>query len=194
MNYKNLLASLMMLLILVSPVSAATTLQAAFIANPTSGNAPLVVLFTDKSTGSPSTFSWDFGDGSAVSRNQNPAHTYLQPGKYVVKLTVMRGTASSSTSQTINIPGTDPATIHPRAHFKAVNTIGKAPFTVTFVDQSAGSPTAWLWTFGDGSYSRDQNPTHTYKTAGKYTVSLQVWNSKGACSERFIDYITVTAN
>lgn len=136
-------------------------------------------------------FTWDFGDGSAVSRNQNPAHTYLTAGKYAVTLTVARGTASSSTHQTINVPGTDPATIHPRAHFSAVNTIGKVPFTVQFIDKSAGNPTAWLWNFGDGSMSREQNPIHKYNKVGKYTVTLQVWNSKGACSERFVDYITV---
>jgi PKD repeat protein len=190
MNYKNLLASFMMLLILVSPVSAATTLQAAFTANPTSGNAPLVVLFTDKSTGNPSVYMWNFGDGG-TSRNPSPAHTYLSKGTYTVTLTVTKGTSSSSTSQTITVPGTDPATQHPRAHFSAVKTSGSAPFCVQFIDKSTGSPTAWLWTFGDGTQSREQNPTHQYINAGTYTVSLQVWNSMGACSERFVDYITV---
>jgi PKD repeat protein len=191
MNYKNLLASLMLLLILVSPVSAAVAPVAKFTADPTSGNAPLVVLFTDKSTGNPSYYMWNFGDGG-ISKNQNPAHMYQKPGVYTVTLTVSNGAGSSKASQTITVPGTDPATVHPRAHFSAVSTKGIAPFTVQFIDKSAGNPTAWLWTFGDGSMSRVQNPAHTYTKAGVYTVTLQVWNSQGACSERFVDYITVT--
>jgi len=45
---------------------------------------------------------------------------------------------------------------------------------VSFSDQTAGSPTAWLWSFGDGQTSTQQNPVHTYNTPGTYNVSLQV--------------------
>jgi PKD repeat protein len=58
-----------------------------FTATPNSGTAPLEVQFTDSSTGSPTTFSWDFGDG-ATSSEQNPRHTYLQAGEHTVTLTV----------------------------------------------------------------------------------------------------------
>jgi PKD repeat protein len=191
MNIKNILASLMMLVILVAPVSAATTpLAASFIADPTHGNAPLVVLFKDTSTGSPSVYRWAFGDGG-TSTNQNPAHTYLNPGDYTVTLTIYRGSSSSTATQVINVPGRDSASAHPRAHFTATPLSGTSPLVVQFTDKSTGSPTAWLWTFGDGTYSRVQNPTHTYAKAGVYTVRLQVWNSIGACSEQFVDYITV---
>jgi PKD repeat protein len=192
MNKKNLLASFLMLILLVAPVSAATaSLVASFTANPTSGNAPLVVLFTDTSTGSPSMYRWNFGDGG-TSTNQNPAHTYLNPGTYTVNLTIYRGSSSSTATKVIKVPGRDPATTHPHAHFTAAPLSGSAPLTVQFMDKSTGSPTAWLWTFGDGTYSRDQNPTHVYSKAGVYTVSLQVWNTVGACSERFVDYIKVS--
>jgi len=53
---------------------------------------------------------------------------------------------------------------------------------VTFKDTSVdpdGNITAWNWSFGDGNYSNEQNPTHTYKKAGTYTVNLTVWDNDG---------------
>ncbi|AKB32998.1 cell surface protein [Methanosarcina siciliae HI350] len=60
---------------------------AAFTASPTSGDAPLTVNFTDESTGSPTSWSWDFGDGD-TSTEQSPSHTYSKAGNYTVNLTV----------------------------------------------------------------------------------------------------------
>ncbi|MEL6634380.1 MAG: PKD domain-containing protein [Bacteroidota bacterium] len=56
--------------------------------------------------------------------------------------------------------------------------IAKGPATFSFTDQTAGA-TSWYWDFGDGSYSKSQNPKHLYKGAGSYTVSLTVDN--GTC-------------
>ncbi len=60
---------------------------ADFAVDHTSGNAPLTVEFTDQSTGSVTSWSWEFGDGH-ISDTQNPSHTYTSEGKYTVKLTV----------------------------------------------------------------------------------------------------------
>ncbi|MDD5509161.1 MAG: PKD domain-containing protein, partial [Bacteroidales bacterium] len=59
--------------------------QADFVANPTSGDAPLTVQFTDLSSGDPTQWAWNFGDG-ATSTEQNPEHTYNAPGTYTVSL------------------------------------------------------------------------------------------------------------
>ncbi|MEW5995100.1 MAG: S8 family serine peptidase, partial [Candidatus Zixiibacteriota bacterium] len=59
---------------------------ADFVGSPTSGNAPLTVNFTDQSTGSPTSWSWDFGDGG-TSTAQNPSYTYNSVGTYTVSLT-----------------------------------------------------------------------------------------------------------
>jgi len=61
---------------------------AAFTANPTSGPIPLEVTFTDQSTGGATSWTWDFGDGSPVSHDQNPVHTYTSVNMYDVTLTV----------------------------------------------------------------------------------------------------------
>jgi PKD repeat protein len=51
---------------------------------------------------------------------------------------------------------------------------GDAPFNVNFHDLSAGSPDAWMWDFGDGTQSLEENPTHLYASPGSYSVTLTV--------------------
>lgn len=64
--------------------------------------------------------------------------------------------------------------ILPTAAFTASPTVGAAALTVQFTDQSTGNVSDWLWDFGDGATSTEQNPTHTYTAAGVYDVSLTV--------------------
>jgi hypothetical protein len=83
--------------------------------------------------------------------------------------------------------------VSPVAAFNATPTSGCAPLTVQFTDNSTGNPTSWSWDFGDGSNSTAQDPSHTYASAGNYTVSLTISNSCGNDTETKIDYITVNA-
>jgi PKD repeat protein len=69
---------------------------AAFSASPISGKAQLTVAFTDKSTGSPASYLWDFGDKSSPSTVRNPVHKYSKAGKYTVSLTVKNAKGSNS--------------------------------------------------------------------------------------------------
>jgi PKD repeat protein len=62
----------------------------------------------------------------------------------------------------------------PAAQFTSDYTEGLAPLTVTFKDLTTGGPVSWVWSFGDGTTSDQQNPTHTYSASGLYTVSLSV--------------------
>jgi PKD repeat protein len=73
-------------------------LNAAFTPDKTSGVFPLTIAFNDRSTGSPSTWSWDFGDGT-TSTDQSPSHTYTAAGKYNVSLSVSDGTNSDNTTK-----------------------------------------------------------------------------------------------
>src|SRR6266545_4647100 len=76
---------------------------ADFTANPTSGNAPLTVQFTDRSTGTVTAWDWNFGDGSPHSSAQNPSHTFFNATDFTATLTVSGGGASSSKSVTIHV-------------------------------------------------------------------------------------------
>jgi PKD repeat protein len=75
------------------------TLAAGFTATPTSGTVPLHVAFTDTSSGSPTSWSWSFGDGG-TSTVQNPTHDYNAAGTYDVTLTVSDGSTSDSVTRT----------------------------------------------------------------------------------------------
>ncbi len=82
----------------------------------------------------------------------------------------------------------------PAASFTANVTSGEAPLAVQFTDASSGSPTTWAWDFeNDGAVdSTEQNPVHTYETAGSYTVNLTVGNAAGSDSEVKTEFITAT--
>jgi PKD repeat protein len=81
--------------------------------------------------------------------------------------------------------------VAPTAGFTATPTSGTAPVTVTFTDTSTGTPTSWQWDFGDGTASTAQNPSHTYTTAGTYTVTLKATNAAGSTTAT--KTVTVTA-
>jgi PKD repeat protein len=161
---------------------------AAFSASPASGYAPLTVRFADRSIGSPTSWKWNFGDGT-YSTQKNPSHTYSKAGKYTVSLTVKsaagRNTITKSSFVAVNAPRS------PVAAFSASPLTGKALLTVKFTDKSAYNPTYWSWDFGDKSTSTVKNPTHKYTKAGKYTVKLTVKNSKGINSVTKPGYVIV---
>jgi PKD repeat protein len=70
-------------------------IQADFAGTPTTGQAPLMVAFTDLSIGNINTWEWDFGDGGSANE-QNPSHEYTSTGSFTVSLTIT-GPAGSST-------------------------------------------------------------------------------------------------
>ncbi len=80
----------------VQVFAAVPPLAASFVPDATTGPAPLVVRFTDTSTGSPTAWAWDFGDG-AHDTAPNPEHTYTAPGEYTVRLTVTDGRGAMAT-------------------------------------------------------------------------------------------------
>jgi len=79
----------------------------------------------------------------------------------------------------------------PSADFSASPLTGMAPVTVTFADNSSRSPIGWNWSFGDGTFSEEQNPLHVYSTGGLYTVSLNITNTRGSNISTKTDYITI---
>jgi len=84
-------------------VGAAPPPIAALSATPTSGGAPLTVAFSDLSSGSVESRSWDFGDGG-TSNGENPSHRYDAPGSYDAALTVEGPGGSDSASVLITVP------------------------------------------------------------------------------------------
>ncbi len=83
---------------------------ANLIADPTTGNAPLTVTFGDASTGFPTAWLWNFGDGE-TSTEQHPTHVYLNAGSYNVSLTVTNPTASDIETKTSYVTVTLPVAV-----------------------------------------------------------------------------------
>jgi PKD repeat protein len=75
------------------------------------------------------------------------------------------------------------------ANFAADRTSGTIPFTVQFTDSSQGSITNWLWDFGDGKKSLQQNPVHTYETVSVFSMSLTVSGPGGSDTKTRTNYI-----
>lgn len=149
---------------------------------------PNTIYFTDNSAGNITGWQWDFGDGSATSSAPNPNHTYLADGGYWVCLTITDSV--SSCTQTFCDAVYAGFQSSCKAYFSNLPDTAD-PFTINFLDYSFGSPGNWYWTFGDGSSSSLQNPSHTYSLAGTYQVCLNISDSSGNCSDSLCDYVTV---
>ena len=160
---------------------------AEFTQNMASGALPLAVSFTDASIGTLTFWLWDFGDGE-TSTEQNPIHTYDKRGTYTVTLTVT-GPAGSDT-----VTKNDLITVSyavPESDFTAIPTDGTVPLIVDFTNMSTGTITEWLWDFGDGHTSTEENPAHIYRIPGTFSVSLTVTNPDSSNTETKTDYINV---
>ena len=152
-------------------------LSADFSATPAYGCSPLVVSFSDVSSGNPTEWKWDLGNGT-VSYLRNPSVTYFAPGQYNIKLIVSNsvGIDSLVKSQYITVYS------NPDVNFSGSSTTGCFPLPVQFTDSSgpgSGSIELWEWDLGDGAISSIANPPHIYKGAGNFNVSLRVTNSFG---------------
>jgi len=160
---------------------------ANFSSSTTEGTVPFAVQFQDQSTGTITSYLWDFGDDS-TSTEANPSHTYELSGIFTVQLTVTGPGGSDDEIKTDYITVNEPG---PIAKFGADTTWGATPLTVQFSDSSEGVITSWLWAFGDDSTSTEQHPSHCYGYAGNYTVQLTVTGPGGSDDETKTNLIMV---
>lgn len=172
------LKTVLFFLLVGSGLTSKAQLSPAFTANTLSGCSPLIVSFTDQTTGNPNQWKWYLGNAT-TSTNQHPSTTYFNPGTYTVKL-VVRNAAGNADSLT----KTDYITVYakPVVSFTASPTTGCIPLAVQFNSQStsgSGTIASWQWDFGDGTFSSIENPSHTYTTSGNFNISLRVTNSFG---------------
>ncbi len=130
----------------------------------------LNVIFNDQSTGGPTIWMWNFGDGT-TSTLQNPIHKYAHGGYYYVTLRVFNMAGSHQLIQIVNVPSALPV-----ASFTYSETEN---YTIHFQDRSTNSPILWEWNFGDGASDTVQNPIHQYSSVGNYNVTFKVTNNAG---------------
>lgn len=133
-----------------------------------SAASALTVTFTDVSSNA-SSWNWTFGDGGS-STQQNPVHVYPSNGIYTVCLAIA-DTCGGNDTLCKTVTAICPV---PVAGF----TYSANALTVSFTDASS-NPGNWVWTFGDGASSNQQNPSHTYAANGIYTVCLSISDTCG---------------
>ena len=151
----------------VNPVPTANFTALAVCAND-------VMSFNSTSVGAPNTFVWNFGDGfSDNTNNPAPTHVYGMAGTYSVTLTA--GYFATGCTNTIIIP----VTVYPLTVPDFTSNTPCLNVATTFTDGTTGTPTQWIWTFGDGSTSALQNPVHVYGTPATYVVTLVTQNIFG---------------
>jgi gliding motility-associated-like protein len=130
---------------------------------------------------SDATYTWSFDDGQ-TSTEQNPVYNWDTPGDYNVVLTVTCGVYTDAEAITISVLST------PDAEFQVSSFTGCAPYTATFnnltTQEGSGTIDQFVWTFGDGNTSNEENPEYTFVNPGSYTVSLEAINVNG-CSDFF---------
>ncbi len=145
---------------------------ADFETTPSSGIAPLQVIFTNKSTGDNLSYLWDFGDGSLQITEKNTIHTYNTPGIYIASLYISNGIFTDSYSLQIIV---NEAQINPLAPPTSTISAGSTVYYTKLVcikSISQQTNISYLWNFGDGQTSTEQNPCHLYSDYGNYTVTL----------------------
>lgn len=155
-------------------------------ANPTTGNAPLVVTFSSAGSNDPdgsiTDYQWSFGDGS-TSAGLNPVYTYFREGRYTATLTVTDRQGLSARESVTIVVG-QPINQLPTANASATPRRGSAPLKVNFSSAGSYDPegpiASYQWSFGNGAISSDANPSLTYTVAGLYTAVLTVMDGSGA--------------
>jgi PKD repeat protein/photosystem II stability/assembly factor-like uncharacterized protein len=169
-------------------ITVYTSVNAAFSADKTSGTAPFAVTFSNQSSGDWSSLQWNFGDGTPLSNQTNPTHTYDTPGIYSVSL-LASGLGGSDTETKTDYVAVSYAP--PIPDFSAAQTSGAVPLTVNFTNTTQGIYTTSEWNFGDNTPTSNQaSPPHVYSSIGTYTVILTVTGPGGTVSKTKTNYIT----
>lgn len=173
------------------------SLEASFTQSPATPRPDQQITFdASLSSGDPTRYSWDFGDGT-LGVGKIVFHSYASAGVYAVKLTVSRpgagsgctaGTCSDDTTRFVVVTADGPPP--PNAAFQTsatcVNQFGFEQCTatvgapVTFT--ATGSGTSFAWDFGDGSTASGTAASHTWSQPGSYVVSLTVGNGQTTTS------------
>jgi len=141
--------------------------------------------FMDNSTEPADSIRWDFGDGN-FSNEINPEYSFSQGGCFNVSL-IRFTQGCPSEGQIADCIFIEAA---PTATFVNDNPAGcTLPHTISYTANSNNDVT-WLWNFGDGTTSSEQQPSHTYDTYGVYPIQLSITNING-CVNIYTDTVRV---
>jgi len=190
--------------------------DAGFDADNKTGTSPLKVNFTDKSTGYPTNWDWNFGDGSAHNFTRNATHTYDTPGRYFVNLSVWSPCGdydSANLSEYITVNGNISPVIgfgHTASTITGNKINGTNPLLAYFLGNTTSGflIDEFWWDFGDGNVTPHQyrdntwpqdnlwvNTSHQYSSIRDYTPILNIvnntWTGTKTTGHQYDNYVGV---
>jgi len=146
--------------------------------------APVVdqpVIFTDTSSGDPTSWLWDFDDG-ATSDLQNPTHSFSTQGEFNVGLTVGNEAGSDTITFPVTIGAASGCTLTCSASVpQTADLTAPVAFAADVTASGCSASTAYSWSFGDGTTSDEQNPSHSYTTTGTLPWTLTATADDASC-------------
>ena len=156
-------------------IVAPNSVPTANAGGPYAGAIGAVISFDGSRSSDPQgqalTYAWNLGDGTHAT-GVKPTHVYTAPAPYPISLVVTNASGiSASANSTVNIALPSPVVTINGPY------VGKPTLAIAFtskVTEPYDTSFTYQWSFGDGTYSGAPNPSHTYASAGTYTVTLTV--------------------
>ena len=151
-------------------------LNASF-SGPTSATLGASVSFQDQTTPAVNSWTWNFGDGTAVNTQQNPSHVFAAVGMRPVFLVASNGICSDTAYSEVDVNWNCPQ-IGLAADFTTnTNTVVLSGFGTIELTNTSTNATEYSWDFGDGTGADPTvNPIHPYSTVGTYIITLTAIN------------------
>ncbi len=140
---------------------------------------PFLVNFTNTSTGTPSDFLWNFGDGT-TSTLQHPQKQYNSPGAYLVCLTIS-DSGSLCQNTWCNVVTMTQGVVIQAAFSHQLDSFSVMPRIVSFYNETQSNIpiNQYVWSFGDGTGALMSDPVHQFQQSGTYQVCLRSGVSGG---------------
>ncbi len=162
-----------------------TAPSVSLTATPTTGDAPLTVVFTanaEDADGDTLSYAWNFDNGETASGSDPKSVTYSEVGSYDATVTVIDGNGGQATAQvSVAVSGGDNTA--PGVSLSAVPTTGDAPLTVSFTanaEDADGDTLTYAWDFGNGeTASSGDTQSVTYSADGSYTATVTITDGNG---------------
>ncbi len=150
------------------------------------GNAATFINNSSVLGGATMSYTWNFGDATAISNVISPIHNYADTGSYAVKLTASIGTCSRDTVKIFKTLFKKPTVDFTYASEVCLQTSTLFKDTTQLVNQNI---TSWNWIFDDGGVGASNTSSHIFTSGGSHSIKLIVTTNKGC-----VDSITHSLN
>ena len=166
----------------VVPVTVVEIPVASFSWSPQPPTVGLSIQFADTSTGDPTSWVWDFGDG-ATSVEQNPSHSFASEGIFDVSLTATNDAGSDTVTHPFTVGPATGCVLTCSAVAPATADLGSSvSFQADAQASNCAGVISYSWSFGDGSTVNEQNPTYVYGSTGTLRWGMTAATDDASCT------------